>query len=98
MKISVADPDLDFLTGGAPPSKFPVRVVRAARRKYDLLRAVPQFDQVPLWKSFDYRAEGRESGSVSVLEDWRFDLRGEQTNDVKDAVTLTRMRNVAHGR
>ena len=95
MKVTVASPDLEFLVGGnIVTAEFPIRVIRAAKQRHDLLRAVPLFDQIPRWRSFQYERSGARSGSIYVTEGWRMDIRGEEGNGQPDHVTITSVRKV----
>jgi hypothetical protein len=96
MQVTVASADLEFLVGGSiVAARFPIRVIRAAKQRHDLLRAVPLFDQIPRWKAFRYERRDARSGSIFVTEDWRMDIRGEDSNEKPDHVSITAVRKVA---
>lgn len=97
MKVTVTSADLEFLIGGSiVAAKFPIKVIKAAKQRHDLLKAVPLFDQIPRWKSFKYERNDLYSGTIYVTEEWRMDIRGEDGNAKPDHVAITGVRKVAN--
>lgn len=96
MKVAIANAELEFLCGGnLVAARFPILVIKAAKQRHDLLKAVPLFDQIPRWKSFRYEARDLNSGSIAVTGEWRMDIRGDETNGVPDQVAITAVRKIA---
>lgn len=93
MEIFVADSRLDFLTDASNvvTSSLPIRVMQASYRKYDLLRALPLFTDVPRWKCLDYDVVDDSQGSIRVIDDWRMGLRSENANQERKQVTITKI-------
>jgi len=81
MEVALKSPDLAFLDGSTAESHLPIRVIQAARRRYNIIKAMPKPEIMPLWKSLDYRTEpsrGKGYCSISVIEDWRMELCSDQ--------------------
>jgi len=94
MKVLVANSELDFLTGGFDglSSQFPIVVVSAALRKCTVLKAIPTHKDLRRWKSLDYKSIDGDRGTVRVIDDWRMDLRHENTNEEECSVAVTGLR------
>jgi hypothetical protein len=96
MKVTITNAELEFLCGGEVlAARFPIKVIQAAKRRHDLLRAVPLFHQIPAWKSFRYEPNGPTAGSIAVTGNWRMDIRGEEANGPKDQVSITAVRKIS---
>lgn len=94
MKVVIASADLEFLNGGSlVASGFPIRVMRAAFQRTDLLRAVPRYEHISRWKAFRYQAAGVNAGSIAVIDTWRMDVRGATGNEDPSQIAILRIRN-----
>jgi len=74
-------------------SGFPIRVMRAAFQRTDLLRAVPRYEHISRWKAFRYQEAGVNAGSIAVIDTWRMDVRGATGNEDLSQISILRIRN-----
>lgn len=95
MKVLVANPELDFLTGDSDvvAKRFPIAVISAARRKVVVLKAMPDYFDLTKWKSLEFAPIDSERGTVRVTGDWRMHFRNEQRNEEESAIAITRLDN-----
>lgn len=94
MKVVIASAELEFLNGGGlVASGFPIRVMRAAFQRTDLLRAVPRYEHISRWKAFRYQEAGVNAGSIAVIDTWRMDVRGATGNEDLSQISILRIRN-----
>lgn len=94
MKVVIADSDLEFLDGGSlAASRFPIRVMRAAFQRTDLLRAMPRYEHISRWKALRYQSAGENTGSIAVVDTWRMDVRGAVGNEDASQIAILRIRN-----
>ncbi len=74
----VSTDGFDFLSGAAPAgSEYPIKVIKAARQRLEIIRAIPELEHLSAWKSLDYKADGKsaaDTGSVHVIDDWRMGI------------------------
>lgn len=98
MKVVIAASDLEFLNGGnLVAARFPIRIMRAAFQRTDLLRALPKYEHVSRWKAFRYQPAGENAGSISVIDTWRMDVRGATGNEDPSQISILRIRNANNG-
>ena len=94
MNIQIGDQNLAFLGGSDCLNvALPIRVIRAARTTVDLLKAITDPSQMRIWKSLNYQSLddcSEESGSVSVLDEWRMGLQVE-TNTEGSSLKITKI-------
>lgn len=94
MKVVIASADLEFLNGGSlVASRFPIRIMRAAFQRTDLLRAVPRYEHISRWKALRYQPAGANTGSITVIDTWRMDVRGATGNEDPSQIAILRIRN-----
>ena len=94
MKVTIVGTDLDFLDGGElVTTRFPIKVMVAATRRVDLLRALPRYDQIPRWKAFRYESVDLNAGSIAVVDSWRMDVRGPNDNEEPTDISVLRIRD-----
>ena len=101
MEIDIAASDLGFLKGDiATGSHLPVKVMRAARLRLQLIKAIPEPDQMKQWKSLDYKSvftkEKYEKYSISVIGGWRMYLHNN-SNISSPGVTVIGLEEVPNG-
>ena len=92
MEIDIAAPDLGFLEGDiATGNNLPVKVMRAARLRLQLIKAIPEPDQMKQWKSLDYKCisikDKHEKYSISVIGGWKMYLHNN-SNISSPGVTI----------
>lgn len=94
MKLIIGNSDLEFLEniGHLTETKLPVSVMHAAFIKTDLLKAIPCFPDLKKWKSLKFVSKDKNSGSISLIDDWRMDLRSTEGNEEQREVTLIKIR------
>ena len=77
MDIEIDASGLEFLIGDVGvDTNYPIRVIRAARERLQVIRAIPNFFHLGRWKSLDYRGN-IESGSVNLIDEWRMQLESK---------------------
>lgn len=101
MEIDISAPDLGFLEGGiVTGNHLPVKVMRAARLRLQLIKAIPEPDQMKQWKSLDcvcISTKGKhEKYSISVTGDWRMYLHNN-SNISSPGVTIIGLEELANG-
>jgi hypothetical protein len=89
MEITISNPELGFLRGDAAADRslVPIRVIKAARLKLQLIAAMPRPDYLDKWKSLDCKSSG-ENYSVSIVENWRMDLSADQSKELPQIKVL----------
>ena len=101
MEIDISAPDLGFLEGGiAVGNCFPIKVMRAARTRLQLLKAIPEPDQMRQWKSLDCKCistkDEHEEYSISVTGGWRMYLQNNSKNS-SPGVTIIGLKELSNG-
>lgn len=84
MRTVLTSPELAFLDGDAVGTDLPIRVIQAARRKLNIINAMPKSNQMERWQSLDYRpepAKGPGHCSIRVLDGWRMELCSDREKE-----------------
>lgn len=96
MIIEIEGPNLAFLIGELKlPHDVPISVVRAARLKLNIIKAVPKPEYMSNWKSLDFKTQNESNTecSISISEDWRMDLCSD-SNKEPPLITVKDLRRV----
>lgn len=101
MEIEITAPHLAFLEGDTVlANDIPIRVIRAARLRLGLIKAVPKPEQMHNWKSLDYKNAALDGSSnkysVSVIENWRMDLYNDPERK-QPGLTVIELRRSSDG-
>lgn len=100
MEIVIENPKLKFLhsDGSVLRTQVPVKVIRSAREKFLLIKAVPAREYLTNWRSLGYRSDpelGDGFCSVSLHGSWRMGMVQTVRND-REMMLVIRIWNAAN--
>lgn len=76
MKIEITDSELSFLENGATcETDVPIRIIKEARIKVNLMKAMPRLELMSKWRSLNFIGEHNRAGYVLLDGGWQIDLR-----------------------
>ncbi|WP_137044687.1 type II toxin-antitoxin system RelE/ParE family toxin [Pseudolabrys sp. FHR47] len=92
MDVLFSTPDLSLIeTDEAGKTRFPVAVIRSARRKLTVLRAAPDDRALRTWKSLHYeRLKGARDGqrSIRLNDQFRMVFTLDETTNPQTATII----------